>query len=72
MGYAAAAWEKAMDLDGGYTISRGPSCLAQYDAQGQPVDAAAPVDARRRQPPTSRLDRRPKTPAAHKRPQASL
>ena len=60
-------------LDGGYTISRGPSPLARYDAQGRPVDAAAPVDARKeRRAPTSRLDRRPRTPAAHKRPQASL
>jgi len=60
-------------LDGGYTITRGPSRLAQYDAQGRPVDAAALVDTRtERRVPTSRLDRRPRTPAAHKRPQASL
>lgn len=60
-------------LDDHYTISRGPSCLARYDAQGRPVDAAAAVDARKeRRAPTSRLDRRPRTPAAHKRPQASL
>jgi hypothetical protein len=60
-------------LDGGYTISRGPNRLARYDAQGQPVDAAAPVDARTvPRAPTRRLDRRPRAPAAHKRPQASL
>lgn len=59
-------------LDRGYTISRGPTPLARYDAQGRPVDAAAPVDGRReRRASTSRLDRRQKTPAAHKRPQAS-
>ena len=50
-------------LDGHYTISRGPSRLARYDAQGRPVDAAAPVDARtQRRAPTSRLDRRHTTP----------
>jgi transposase len=59
-------------LDGAYSISRGPTRVAHYDAQGRPVDAAAPVDARIRRAPTSRLDRRPRTPAAHKRPQASL
>lgn len=60
-------------LDGRYTVSRGPTCLARYDAQGRPVDAAASVDGRtERRPPTSRLDRRPRTPTAHKRPQASL
>lgn len=60
-------------LDGGYTISRGPSPLGRYDAQGQPADTVAPADARReRRAPTSRSDRRPSTPAAHKRPQASL
>ena len=60
-------------LDGSYTITRGPTRLARYNAQGQPVDAAAPVDARReRRAPTSRLDGRHGTPAAHKRPQASL
>jgi transposase len=60
-------------LDGSYTITRGPTRLARYNAQGQPVDAAAPVDARReRRAPTSRVDGRHGTPAAHKRPQASL
>lgn len=60
-------------LDGRVTISRGLSRLATFDATARPVDAAAPVDARRaRRVPTSRLDRRPRTPAAHKRPQASV
>jgi transposase len=59
-------------LDGRYTISRGLSRLAIYDAQGQPMDAAAPVDARReRRAPTRRLDRRPRSPSAHERPQAA-
>jgi hypothetical protein len=60
-------------LDGRYTISRGPTHLALYDANGQPVDAAAPADTGpERQVPTRRLDRRPRTPSAHERPQASL
>ena len=60
-------------LDGSYTITRGPQRLGRYDDAGQPVDAAAPVDTRtERRAPTRRLDRRPKPPAAHKRPQASL
>jgi transposase len=60
-------------LDGRYSITRGAQCLGQYDRTGQPVDAAAPVDGRNeRRPPTRRLDRRPRPPAAHKRPQASL
>lgn len=60
-------------LDGQYTVSRGPQLLGRFAADGQPVDAAAPVDARRkRRAPTRRLDRRPKTPPAHERPQASL
>jgi transposase len=60
-------------LDGRYTITRGALRFGTFTAQGQPVDAAAPVDARtERRAPTSRLDRRPSTPPAHKRPQASL
>ncbi len=60
-------------LDGRYTITRGQSRLATYNPNGQPVDAAAPVDTRKeRRVPTSRLDRRPRTPSAHERPQASL
>jgi transposase len=60
-------------LDGCYTVLRGAQLLGYYNAQGQPVDAAASVDARtERRVPTSRLDRRPRTPPAHKRPQASL
>lgn len=60
-------------LDGRYTIRRGPQLLGGYRADGQPVDAAAAVDARtERRAPTSRLDQRRRTPPAHKRPQASL
>lgn len=60
-------------LDGRYTITRGALRLGTYERTGQPVDAAAPVDARNEpRAPTSRLDRRPRTPSAHKRPQAAL
>jgi hypothetical protein len=60
-------------LDGRYTIARGSQRLGTFRADGRPVDAAAPVDARtERGAPTSRLDRRPRTPPAHKRPQASF
>jgi transposase len=59
-------------LNGHFTISRGLSRLATLTATGQPVDAVAPVDARKKpRPSTRRLDR-PPTPAAHKRPQAFL
>lgn len=60
-------------LDGGFTVTRGAQCLGRYDPLGQPMDAAAPVDARQGpRAPTRRLDRRPQAPAAHKRPQALL
>jgi len=60
-------------LDGRYTVTRGPHLFGVFGDGGQPVDAAAPVDVRReRRTPTSRLDRRPRSPAAHKRPQATL
>lgn len=60
-------------LDRRYTITRGAHRLGTFRADGQPMDAAAPVDTRtNRRVPTSRLDRRPRTPPAHKRPQASL
>lgn len=60
-------------LDGHFTVTRGAQGLGQFDATGQPMDAAAPVDVRTKQrTPTRCLDRRPRTPAAHKRPQASL
>jgi transposase len=59
-------------LHGGYTISRGALHLGTFAPDGRPVDAAAPVDARtEHRAPTSRLDRRHRTPPAHKRPQAS-
>jgi hypothetical protein len=48
-------------LDGRDTISRGPTCLATFDATGRPVDGAAPVVARtQRRAPAKRLDRRPR------------
>jgi transposase len=56
-------------LDGRHSIWRGTQRLGLFDATGQPVDAAAPVDGRRR-PPTSRLDRRAHRPAAPQRPPA--
>jgi transposase len=60
-------------LDGRFTVVRGAQRLGHYLATGQPLDAAAPVDARtEHRAPTSRLDRRPRTPTAHKRPQAAL
>jgi transposase len=58
-------------LDGRITISQGARLFETFPAPSPPVDAAAPVDARtERRAPTRRLDRRHKTPAAHKRPQA--
>ena len=59
-------------LNGHHAVWRGTQCLGRFAATGQPVDAAAPVDGRRSRPPTSRLDRRPKTPVGPQRPQASL
>ena len=60
-------------LDGRYTVTRGLQTLGTYDSDGRPVDGAAPVDARtERRPSTRRLGRRPRTPPAHKRPQASI
>ncbi|MEK6246523.1 MAG: ISNCY family transposase [Pseudomonadota bacterium] len=60
-------------LDGHFTVTRGAQGLGQFDPTGQPMDAAAPADVRtERRTPTRRLDRRPRTPAAHKRPPASL
>lgn len=60
-------------LDGGFTITHGTHGLGRYDACGQPVDAAAPVDTRKEpRAPPSRLDRPHQTPPAHKRPQAFL
>ena len=56
-------------LDGRHSVWRGPQRLGLFDATGQPVDAAAPVDGRRR-PSTSRLDRRAHRPAAPQCPPA--
>jgi len=60
-------------LDGRLTIAHGARSFGTYAADGRPVDAAAPVDTRTGpRVPTRRLDRRPRPPTAHKRPQASL
>jgi len=60
-------------LDGRLTITHGARPFGTYAADGQPRDAAAPVDARtRRHGPTRRVDRRPRRPTAHQRPQASV
>jgi hypothetical protein len=57
-------------LDGTHSIWRGPQRMGRYDRAGHPVDAAAPVDARRSRTPTRRLDRRGLRPAAPQRPPA--
>ena len=60
-------------LDGRYTVTRGPVQLGVFNPDGRPVDAAASVDPRRhRRAPSTRVDRRPRTPPAHERPQVSL
>jgi hypothetical protein len=59
-------------LSGPYAIWRGSQRLGRYDGSGRPVDAAVPVDGRKRRPPTRHLDRRPQTAAGPQRPQASL
>jgi transposase len=59
-------------LDGRHSIWRGAQPLGVFTATGQPVDAAAPVDARKHRPPTRRVDRRPRTAVGPQRPQAAL
>jgi transposase len=44
-------------LDGRHTVWRGPQRLGLFDANGRPVDAAAPVHGPTSGPRTSRLDR---------------
>jgi len=56
-------------LDGRHSVWRGTQRLGLFDASGQPVDAAAPVDGRHR-PPTRRVDRRRRPPAGPQRPPA--
>ena len=58
-------------LDGRYSIWRGTQRLGLFEATGQPVDAAAPVDGRRR-PPTNPLARQARRPAAPQRPPALM
>ena len=60
-------------LDGRITISQGARVFGTFAAASEPMDAAAPVEAlETHRAPTRRLDRRPKAPPPHKRPQASL
>jgi len=57
-------------LDGGYTVRRGVQILGRYDSNGWPVEAAGPVENRKRPRfPTRTLDagkrrRRPQLPQA--------
>lgn len=59
-------------LDGRHSIWRGTQRLGWFTATGQPVDAAAAVDGRRRRPPTSRVERRPSRAPAPLRPPAVM
>jgi transposase len=59
-------------LDGRWSVHRGVQVLGRYDAQGRPVDAAGPVESRKRPRPSTRtLDGRRTTAARPQRPQAS-
>lgn len=58
-------------LDGRCAIWRGPQRLGLFDALGQPVDAAAPVDDCQR-PPTRRRLRRRRPPLGPPRPPALM
>lgn len=59
-------------LDGRHSVWRGPQRLGLFSADGQPVDADAPVHARPTRARTSRLDRPRRAAAAPQRPQATL
>jgi transposase len=59
-------------LSGQYSIWRGTQQLGVFDADGQPVDAAAPVHGRTSRPRTRRVDPPHTTAAGPQRPQASL
>jgi transposase len=59
-------------LNGQYAIWRGAQRLGHFEATGQPVNAAVPMERRSSRPSTRPLDRRPKTPTGPQRPQASL
>jgi len=58
-------------LDGRVSVHRGPQILGWFDSKGRPVDAAGPVESRKRpRLPTRTLDRRRTTAAGPQRPQA--
>ena len=52
-------------LDGHYAVWRGTQCLGRFDATGQPVDAAAPVDGREAGRPRAAWTGRRRRPPAH-------
>jgi transposase len=58
-------------LDGRLSVHRGPQILGWFDSNGRPMDAAGPVQSRKRtRLPTRTLDRRQTTAAGPQRPQA--
>jgi hypothetical protein len=58
-------------LDGRVSVHRGSQLLGWFDSKGRPVDAAGPVESRKRpRLPTRTLDRRRTTAAGPQRPQA--
>jgi hypothetical protein len=59
-------------LDGSYSLRRGAQLFGRYDAHGRPMDAAGPVEGRKRTRPSTRtLERRHTAAGAPQRPQAS-
>jgi hypothetical protein len=59
-------------LDGSYSLRRGAQLFGRYDAHGRPMDAAGPVEGRKRPRPSTRtLERRHTAAGAPQRPQAS-
>jgi transposase len=58
-------------LDGRWSVHRGAQVLGRYEANGRPMDAAGPVESRKRpRLPTRTLDRRQTAAGAPQRPQA--
>lgn len=58
-------------LDGSLSVHRGTQILGRYDDNGRPMDAAGPVESRKRtRLPTRTLDGRPTTAGRPQRPQA--
>jgi len=59
-------------LDGRWVVHRGVQVLGRYDPEGRPMDAAGPVESRKRPRLSTRpLERRQTDAAAPQRPQAS-